>query len=379
MRKKNKTLAVFTLVVHKKKNGQLFGYSPYINEMDMWTSHFDKVIVVGNFSNSKSIDKIESPYSHPNISLVKVPVFNVKSLYGIVKLLIYLPLIIFRMAKVMYQSDYFHFRCPSNVSAVAAIVQVFFPSIPKTTKYAGNWDPNSNQPIGYRFQKWLLSNTFLTKNMKVLVYGEWENQSKSVVPFMSATYKESEKIEFKEREYSGKLKFVFTGAMVVGKRPMLTIKIIEALIEKGILVELHMFGDGPLMNEIKLYLSEKKLDNYVFIYGNQPKEKIKACLLNAHFSILPSKSEGWPKAIAEGMFFGAIPISTKISCLPWILDYGKRGILIEANLEQAAATILESINKGNKHLNVLSQNALRWSQQYTVDRLENKISKLTIV
>ncbi|NRD22817.1 glycosyltransferase [Winogradskyella litoriviva] len=379
MRKNNKTLAVFTLVVHKKKNGQLYGYSPYINEMNMWTSHFDKVIVVGNFSNSENIDKLESPYNHTNISLVKVPGFNVKSVFSIAKLFFYLPLIIFRMVRVMYQSDYFHFRCPSNVSAIAAIVQVFFPRIPKTTKYAGNWNPNSNQPLGYRFQKWLLSNTFLTKNMKVLVYGDWENQSKSVVPFMSATYTESEKIEFKKREYSKKLKFVFTGAMVVGKRPMLTIKIIEALIEKGILAELHMFGDGPLMNDIKLYLNEKKLNNNVFIYGNQPKEKVKTCLLDAHFSILPSKSEGWPKAIAEGMFFGTIPISTKISCLPWILDFGKRGILIEANLERAVETILESIHKGNEHLNGLSHNALRWSQQYTVDRLENEISKLTII
>ncbi len=32
------------------------------------------------------------------------------------------------------------------------------------------------------------------------------------------------------------------------------------------------------------------------------------------------------------MFFGVIPIATAVSCVPFMLDYGKRGILIEANL-----------------------------------------------
>ena len=44
--------------------------------------------------------------------------------------------------------------------------------------------------------------------------------------------------------------------------------------------------------------------------------------------ILPSKSEGWPKAIAEGMFFGCIPIATPVSCVPWMLADGSRGILV---------------------------------------------------
>ena len=39
--------------------------------------------------------------------------------------------------------------------------------------------------------------------------------------------------------------------------------------------------------------------------------------------MLPSKSEGWPKAIAEGMFWGAIPVATRVSCLEYMLDKGE--------------------------------------------------------
>ena len=103
---------------------------------------------------------------------------------------------------------------------------------------------------------------------------------------------------------------------------------------------------------------------------------LKSCLQDAHFSILPSKSEGWPKAIAEGMFFGAIPISTRISCLPWILDDGKRGILIDSELNNAVIAIVEDLNKGDAYLNTMSKNAQDWSQEYTVDRLEHEIEKV---
>jgi len=378
LKNKNKTLTIFTLVEHKKKEDQLYGYGPYISEMNMWVSHFDKVTIVGHLSESKDIDKIELPYTHPNVKLINIPAFNIKSIASILKLLFSLPIIFMRMARAMSHSDHLHFRCPCNVSAVAAVVQIFFSSKLKTTKYAGHWDPSSNQPMGYRFQKWLLSNTFLTKNMKVLVYGEWEGQSKSVVPFISATYKEIEKTPFKQRQFSGKLKFVFIGAMVIGKRPVLTVKIIENLIKKGISAELHMFGNGPLINEVKDYIGDTRLGESFFVYGNQPKEKVKSCLQDAHFSILPSKSEGWPKAIAEGMFFGAIPISTKISCLPWMLDYGKRGILIKKDLNDAVDVIVNQLEQGDEFLNEMAREAMTWSQMYTLDKLNEEIGNLVI-
>lgn len=378
MSDKIKTLAIFTLLTHKMKDGKLYGYSPYINEINMWASHFDRVLVVGYYSDSKNIDKLESHYSHTNITLIRISEFNIKSFKGIFSLMLNLPITLVKMIRVMKRSDHFHFRCPSNVSAIAAVVQVFYPKKKKTTKYAGNWDPNSNQPLGYKFQKWLLSHSKLTKNMKLLVYGEWDSKSPYVVPFMSATYKDEEKVNFRLRDYKKSLKFVFIGAMVVGKRPLLTVQIIEALLKKYKNIELHMFGDGPLMTNVKSYISQYNLEAHVFMYGNQPKEKVKEVVKHADFTILPSKSEGWPKAIAEGMFFGAIPISTKISCLPWILDYGNRGILIDSNIESAVESINANLELGNEHLNNLSKKAMDWSQQFTVDRLEFEIKQMVM-
>ncbi len=80
----------------------------------------------------------------------------------------------------MKQVNHIHLRCPGNVGLLGCIVQVFFPSKIKTAKYAGNWDPKSKQPIAYKLQKWILSNTLLSKKIKVLVYGEWLKQTKNI-------------------------------------------------------------------------------------------------------------------------------------------------------------------------------------------------------
>jgi glycosyltransferase involved in cell wall biosynthesis len=178
-----------------------------------------------------------------------------------------------------------------------------------------------------------------------------------------------------KRDYSGALNFVFTGGLFEGKRPLLAIQIVEALYKEGLKVNLEIFGEGVLKANLMDYIQDNKLENLVILHGNQPKETIKKALKKAHFSMLPSKSEGWPKAIAEAMFFGAIPIATAVSCLPYMLDYGNRGILIKGDLIPDLDIIKNILNDKEK-LQSLSQNATKWSQLYTLDRFESEILKL---
>jgi glycosyltransferase involved in cell wall biosynthesis len=75
------------------------------------------------------------------------------------------------------------------------------------------------------------------------------------------------------------------------------------------------------------------------------------------------------------MFFGTIPIVTKISCVPFILDFGKRGILIEPNITDAVESICKHIQNAND-LNVMSNLASNWSQNFTLETFEAEIAKL---
>jgi glycosyltransferase involved in cell wall biosynthesis len=370
-------LAIFTLVEHIEYQGKYYGYAPYIREMELWNSHFEEVTIVAPLSKNKTIDVISRPYTHSKIKFIEVPVFNIKSITSVFGLLLLLPSMCYKMIKVMRHADHLHFRSPSNISAIAAVLQVFFPQKKKTMRYTGNWDPSSKQPIGYKFQKNIFSNTFLTKNMTGLVYGNWDNMSKNINPFFAATFHENEKENSIYRDYSSQLKFIFVGGLVSGKRPLFAVKLIEELHSKGIRCHLDVLGDGPLRIEMETYISQNDLKDIVKLHGNRDKEYLKSALKESHFVLLPSISEGWPKALAEGMFFGCIPISTKISCVPWMLDDGKRGILIEADFEKAFNEIYGVITHGS--LKEISKAAQLWSQEYTVEKQVSDIKKILAI
>ena len=90
---------------------------------------------------------------------------------------------------------------------------------------------------------------------------------------------------------------------------------------------------------------------------------------------MASKSEGWPKAIAEAMFFGVIPISTRVSCVPFMLDNEARGILIDAEITSAINRVKAEL-KTPKGLQLMAKEAQNWSQNYTLDYFESEIKKL---
>jgi glycosyltransferase involved in cell wall biosynthesis len=210
--------------------------------------------------------------------------------------------------------------------------------------------------------------------MQVLVYGKWPNEPAHIQPFISATYYDRDKVAFQTRDYTQTLELVFAASLVPGKRPLLTVQIIEALNNKGYPALLHMFGDGPLRAELEAYIEAHNLEEQVQLYGNRDIQELKAYYQKAHFNILPSKSEGWPKAVAEGMFFGCVPVTTKVSCVDWMLGYGSRGLIIEPQVEAAVALIIEAIKSQN--LERMAREAQNWSEQYTFDRLEADIEKV---
>lgn len=365
---------IVTHVTHYKDDSHILGYGPYIREMNIWLKHVDNVTVVAPFSKEKG-GSIDLAYQHPKISFKEIPALAFNRPLQILKSVLTLPLVIWKIFKAMQKADHIHLRCPGNVGLIGCFIQIFFPNKIKTAKYAGNWDPKSKQPWTYNLQKYILSNTFLTRNMQVLVYGEWKNQSKNIKSFFTATYSDYEKEVIKKGDLNEQIEFVFVGSLVIGKNPMYALKLIKSLVKKEAKVMLKLFGEGPERNNLENYIQENKLEDFVFLCGNQNQDVIKDAYKKSHFVVLPSKSEGWPKAIAEGMFWGSIPLTTNVSCVSYMLDNGKRGVLLEMNLQsdliQIENLLLDQISYINK-----GKLALEWSQNYTTEVFETEIKKL---
>ncbi|MCL6219161.1 glycosyltransferase family 4 protein [Zunongwangia pacifica] len=365
--------AVITHVIHKKINHKFLAYAPYVREMNIWFKYVDKVKVVAPLKQQTK-SALVSAYKHSHLNFIEVQGFSLLSLKEKLLTIFKLPLLIFQISKAMIWADHIHLRCPGNMGLLGCFMQIFFPYKPKTIKYAGNWDPDSKQPWSYKLQKWIISNPFLSRNMKVLVYGEWSNSSKNIIHFFTASFSENE-IESFNKDFSGQLYFLFVGSLVEGKQPLYAIRLVEKLRSEGKKVSLKLFGEGSLKLDLEKYIQENNLNDFIQICGGVSLEELKAEYKKSHFSILPSKSEGWPKAVAEAMFFGCIPIATKVSCVPWMLGNGDRGILLSGKLEQDLNNILEALDNTTR-LKMMSSNAMKWSRNYTVEYFEKEIAKL---
>jgi glycosyltransferase involved in cell wall biosynthesis len=368
--------AVITHVPHILSHNQYFAYGPYVREMNIWSKYVDEfIIVTPAFNTSKTA--IDSPYSLEKIKFLQIENINLLGFKSVCNAIVRMPKISWQIFKAMQQADHIHLRCPGNIGLLGCLVQILFPNKPKTAKYAGNWDPKAKQPWSYRLQKWILSNTFLTKNMQVLVYGEWEGSTKNIKPFFTATYSETDKVPIKPLGLKGKVNFVFVGTLVSGKNPLYAMQLVESVYKKGYDVSLDLYGEGSDRVALENYIASNGLAKIINLKGNQNQKVVTDAYQNSHFVLLPSKSEGWPKALAEGMFWGCIPIATPVSCVPFMLDYGDRGVLLRMNLGQDLHE-LEVLINNNMDFDAKRQKASDWSRKYTLDIFENEIKKMLV-
>jgi len=362
---------IVTSVPHIAEENKYYSYSPYVREMNVWIKSVDKVIVVAPMeSNDRS--PIHLSYEHNNIEFVTIPSINILSFFSILQTIVKIPIILFTLFNNYKKADHIHLRCPGNIGLLGLLVQIAFPYKKKTAKYAGNWDPNSKQPLSYKIQQYILSNTFLTKNIKVLVYGKWLNSTKNIYPFFTATYSEVQKEEVIPRKTEGVIKMMFVGALLKGKGALYAVQIIQKLLAKNYNVELAIFGDGNQKKEIENYLLEHGLEDQIQLFGNRNSAEVQVAYENSHFVMLPSQSEGWPKVIAEGMFWGCVPIVSRVSCVPYMLDNGKRGILLDLDLDEDVVNI-ERILANNDLYQQMVLEGVNWSREFTLEKFEAEI------
>ena len=366
---------IVTQVIHSHSLGRFYAYGPYVREMNLWIKYVDEVIIVAPVDYKKKPDIIDISYDHNRITFLKIPQFDILNIKAIIRTILLLPLIAFPIVRGMIRADHIHLRCPGNVGFIGCILQIFFPSKKKTAKYASNWDWNSHQPWSYRLQQRILRNTFLARNMTALVYGEWPDRTKNIKPFFTASYSEKERVPVHKTPLGEGVKLAFAGTLTENKNPISCAEALQVLAERGINASLTYCGDGPERQKIEEFISIHGLQDRVKLLGNVDSDTVKQVLQDAHFLIFLSRSEGWPKAVSEAMWWGCLPVTTPVSCVPWMLGQGLRGELVSNDVSQICSRIEGYISDQNQ-FNHKSQAALGWSSEYKIETLENEIKKI---
>jgi glycosyltransferase involved in cell wall biosynthesis len=366
-------LLVVTHVVHYQWENQLFAYGPYAREIDIWADLFPQLLIAAP-CRCEIPPKDAIPFTRPNIHIrPQIQMDGRKWKERIIQLL-FLPRLTLGLAKAMHQADAIQVRCPGSLGLVGSILAPLF-SPYRIAKYAGQWNGFPGETLSWRLQRSLLRSGWW--GAPVIVYGKWPRQPAHVIPFFTSIMDERE-IERAKRCASIErprrpMHILYVGRLTLEKNVHVLLSALQRLQQEGFQFECRIAGGGVLQE--KLERQAALLHSAVKILGPLPVQQVFEQYEWADILVLASETEGWPKAIAEGMAFGLVCIGSNRGMIPKMLGEG-RGILVEPGDEQALISTLKALSQDTQTFLSISQKASAWAQNYSLERLRQAISEL---
>jgi glycosyltransferase involved in cell wall biosynthesis len=156
----------------------------------------------------------------------------------------------------------------------------------------------------------------------------------------------------KNSETTTAINLIFVGNLITRKKPDLLIKAVAELNKKGHEFKLKIIGGGPLF---------QNLDNLIYRLGDKNIELVGFCnnpmiyLRDADIFVLPSVSEGTPRAVMEALFIGVPCVMRNLHTNDNLVINGNNGVLFEEDkdLKDAILKAVELKLRHRKNVNLL--------------------------
>lgn len=154
--------------------------------------------------------------------------------------------------------------------------------------------------------------------------------------------------------------FLFYGRLSAEKGIMTLLKAWKNLNVDSVL---KIVGDGPLMSDIKSFVTENKLLN-VEILGFKKGEEINSLINNSSFIIVPSEwYENNPLTIIEAYANGRPVIAARSGGIPEIVIENKTGFTFEmANVAQLSSAITTASKMSETEYSIISKGAREFAE-----------------
>ena len=130
-------------------------------------------------------------------------------------------------------------------------------------------------------------------------------------------------------------RFVFLGSLSQRKRPELVVQAIRRLRDRKVMATLDILGSGPLETELKALIFKLNLEKVVTMHGQvaQPYSLV----ASADALVLPSLSEGIPRAALEALHLGTPCVLREVDGNGALIRSGWNGVLFQNDDELVEA------------------------------------------
>ncbi|WP_306059939.1 glycosyltransferase family 4 protein [Natronococcus wangiae] len=141
-------------------------------------------------------------------------------------------------------------------------------------------------------------------------------------------------------------------------------------------IQIKLIGSGEQRAEFEQFVEHHGLEDHVTFTGWIDRNDIPKHLNDARTLLLPSVSEGVPKAILEAMACGTVPIATPVGGIPDLVVDGETGfVLRNSDPDAIERTVLRALRRDD--LDIISDNAHQSIRDtYSYESVKNTYSDI---
>lgn len=337
-------LLIVSNMSHYLRNKTIVGWGPAVQEIDHLSHIFEDIRHIGCLHNEPA-PAIALPYESSRVTFIPVPPSGGHSINNKLDIARQAPYYLRRILEELPSADAIHVRCPANISLLAILLLA---CVKKPTrrwvKYAGNWNPSTRESYSYTFQRWLLKRNF--HRGTVTVNGNWTDQPPHVHSFINPCLTDADISSAhciaSKKKLSHPIRLLFVGRLDRAKGVGRALEVLSILKQRGINARLDFAGDGPEREIFRRQATSMSIESLVNFHGWVSPKDLLPLYDQAHIMLFPSSSsEGWPKALSEGMAYGVVPIAGAISSIPEILSQTGAGVALPLNNLEAFADVVQ--------------------------------------
>lgn len=372
-------LLIVSGMPHYRKAHGVVGWGPTVQEIDHLGQLCQEVHHVAPLHDGQA-PAMFLPYASSKIVLLPVRPAGGRGLRAKLGILWAFPAYLRKVLRELRWADAVHVRCPDNISLLTILVLSCLRS-PRLrwVKYAGNWSPEGRrEPWSYALQRWWLR-CGLHRGV-VTVNGCWPNQPAHVYTFLNPCLAQNELEQgartAQAKELSQPLNLVFVGRIETAKGAEICLQTIAQLNHLGVQAKLDFIGEGPQRGQLEHLAGRLQLGAQVEFRGSLPRDDVSRFYANAHFVLLPSETEGWPKVLSEAMAYGTVPIASAVGSIPGYLGQFGTGRAIGSRDAQSFTAAILAYLKEPQRWKEHSQNAVQAAKHFTYGEYLGSVQKI---
>jgi len=356
-------------------DGSFVGWGPTVSEINYLSEHWEEVVHVACLEKGVGVKGSSVGYSNSNVHFEAIPTFGGKRFWQKLDILWKMPDIIRKVKRSIKGASHVQLRLPMGIGI---FLIPFFVLRNKSkyifwVKYANNFG-SSQVPLGYRFQRWCLKKNVL--DCSVTINGFWPSQPKHCVSFENPCLTNIQLTEGDQiansKKYDSPYQVVFVGRIDAGKGVDILIEFIGSPGIKEI-GYFHVVGEGKLKEELEKVLNEVGIPNK--FYGGISQLELFEILKISHSILLPSKSEGFPKVLAEAINFGCIAIASNVGSISHYIHNGDSGIIMNDVSSKGLNDAWQKfLNLNSVEKLTMAQNGFEVSQRFTFEKYKDNLT-----